>query len=135
MKGRGKVQECKDGRGKVQGCKEGSGEVFNTASGWVSDISVDYKVLEGHSVGEMYGYKADGRYEVSDFSGYDADADTWTLKEGVADDSELVGDLRPGMMKLKDIDGSEDGTVDENDRTTIGNANPVASGGLIVLMA
>ncbi len=108
----------------------GSNEYINTASGWTSDISVDYKVLPGHAVGEMYGYKVDGRYEVSDFSGYDENSDTWTLNDGVADDSEIVGDLRPGMIKLKDISGDEDGTVDENDRTIIGNANPIASGGL-----
>jgi hypothetical protein len=75
----------------------------------------------------MYGYKSDGRYEVSDFSGYDASTDTWTLNPGVANDKGVIGTVRPGSMKLKDIDG--DGMVTVADCSVIGNANPKHTGG------
>jgi hypothetical protein len=35
-----------------------------------TQIQDDYIVKPGHSVGEIYGYISDGRYEVSDFEDY-----------------------------------------------------------------
>ncbi len=115
----------------------GDNEYINGNSGWISDITMDYKVLPGHAVGEMYGYRSDGRYEVSDFESYDSDNDEWILKEGVADDSEVINTaLRPGVMKLKNLNGTDDDdddttnpTVTSDDREVIGNANPIATGG------
>ena len=102
---------------------------FGYSSGWAStEIGNDFFIYEGGSLGEMIGYVSDGRYEVSDFSGYDTDSETWTLKEGVADASSVVGDLRPGMMKLKDISG-DDHMIDQDDQKIIGNANPINTGG------
>ncbi len=104
---------------------------FTAASGWAStDIGADYIIATGGSVGEMYGYKSAGRYEVSDFENYDAVKKIWTLKQGVADASGVVGTIRPGSMKLQDLDGN--GKVDINDRTSIGNANPKHTGGFSV---
>jgi TonB-linked SusC/RagA family outer membrane protein len=104
---------------------------FTAASGWAStDIGADYIIATGGSVGEMYGYKSAGRYEVSDFEGYDAVNKVWTLKSGVADASGVVGTIRPGSMKLRDLDGN--GKIDVNDRTSIGNANPKHTGGFSV---
>ncbi|MDL2282298.1 TonB-dependent receptor [Parabacteroides sp. OttesenSCG-928-G06] len=97
-------------------------------SGWAStEIGTDYWITEGGSIGQMYGYVSDGRYEVSDFTGYDETSKTWKLKEGVVDNSSRVGTIRPGTMKLKDLTG--DGVVDEKDRKIIGNANPLHTGG------
>ena len=76
---------------------------------------------------QMYGYKSDGRYEVSDFSGYNAATDTWTLNDGVADDKGVIGTVRPGSMKLKDLNG--DGVITVADCSVIGNANPKHTGG------
>lgn len=99
---------------------------FGTASSWAStDIGADYWTAVGESVGEFYGYKSDGRYEVSDFEGYDGTK--WVLKAGVADNSGVIGTVRPGNMKLKDLDG--DGIVNNNDLTVIGNVNPKCAGG------
>jgi TonB-linked SusC/RagA family outer membrane protein len=99
---------------------------FGQASGWAStEIGNDYWIAKGGSVGQMSGYKSDGRYEVSDFSGYNNG--TWTLNEGVADDKAIIGTVRPGSMKLKDLDG--DGVVNGNDISVIGNANPKHTGG------
>jgi hypothetical protein len=103
---------------------------FGESSGWAStDIGNDYWIAVGGSVGEMYGYVADGRYEVSDFSGYDAATGQWILKDGVVDDSEVVGTLAPGVMKLKNLTGN-DNMVNADDRTIIGNANPKHTGGM-----
>jgi len=101
---------------------------FTSQSGWAStEIGADYWIASGGSVGRMYGFKNAGRYELSDFTGYDATTDKWMLKDGVADASPVVGTIRPGTMKLQDISG--DNKVDETDKTAIGNANPLHTGG------
>ncbi|WP_343695432.1 TonB-dependent receptor [Flavobacterium sp.] len=101
---------------------------FGASSGWASTaIGNDYLVNVGQPIGIMYGYKSDGRYEVSDF---DYNAGTYTLKAGVPDGTTIVGPMKPGAMKLKDIDG--DGKVNANDLTVIGNANPKSTGGFVL---
>ena len=106
---------------------------FATNSNWGStEIGNDYRIAVGHSVGEIIGFKNAGRYEVSDFEGFDASTNSWKLKEGVVDGSPIIGTLRPGSMKLMDISGPEgtpDGVVDDNDITEIGNVNPDFIGG------
>jgi TonB-linked SusC/RagA family outer membrane protein len=114
---------------------------FFDATGWAGSgaggVYNDYAVFVGGQVGEMWGYKSDGRYEVSDFEGYDTETGKWILKEGVVDASAVVGDLRPGKMKLQDLGGKDgkDGKVtygDDLDKTVIGNANPIHTGGFAV---
>jgi TonB-linked SusC/RagA family outer membrane protein len=104
-------------------------ENFGQASGWAStEIGNDYWIATGESTGAMYGYKSAGRYEVSDFDGYDESSGTWILKKGVPDASSIIGTLRPGSMKLMNLTGGDD-IVDASDRTIIGNANPKHTGG------
>jgi TonB-linked SusC/RagA family outer membrane protein len=106
---------------------------YSADSGWAStDIQSDFKVQPGHSVGEIYGFVSDGRYEVSDFEGF-IDG-KWVLKAGVADASDIIGEkyLRPGAMKLKNVDGSEDNKVTKDDQKVIGDTNPFCSGGFSV---
>jgi len=105
---------------------------FTTNTNWGStEIGMDYRVAVGGSVGEIIGYKNAGRYEVSDFEGYDETSKSWKLKAGVVDSSPVVGTLRPGMMKLVDVDG--DGSVTyENDTELIGNVNPDFTGGFAI---
>lgn len=89
----------------------------------------DYILKVGQPVGVMYGYRQAGLYQVDDFN-FDAATSTYTLKSGVVTDGTVV---RPGYIKFEDINGPNgvpDGKIDENDRTTIGNANPKFSGGL-----
>ncbi|WP_244152488.1 SusC/RagA family TonB-linked outer membrane protein [Flavobacterium pectinovorum] len=101
---------------------------FGASSGWASTaIGNDFLVNAGEPIGLMYGYKSDGRYEVSDF---DYNGGTYTLKTGVPDGTTIVGTMKPGAMKLKDIDG--DGKVNANDLTVIGNANPKSTGGFVL---
>lgn len=104
---------------------------YPASSGWAStQIQNDFIVKPGHSVGEIYGYVTDGRYEVSDFEDYYANGEKWVLKQDVPNNAGVIGTsyLRPGAMKLKNIDDSNN-IIDEKDRTVIGNTNPKASGG------
>jgi len=106
----------------------GSVKNINGTSGWAStEVGVDYLVEEGASIGRIYGYKSAGRYEVSDFTGYDATSGKWTLKPGIVDATSFVGTVRPGTMKIEDISG--DGKIDLSDRSIIGNTNPLNTGG------
>ena len=111
---------------------------FGWNTNWAStEIGNDYLIAVGHPLGEIQGYVSDGRYEVSDFTGYDEATDTWTLKEGVADASAVVGKIRPGSMKIKNLADKKDddgnptnpNTIGEEDITTIGNVNPDFFGG------
>ena len=99
-------------------------------SGWASnDIDQDFQVLVGQPLGNVYGYVSDGYYTVDDFEGYIGGK--WVLKDGVADDSAIIGSkyLTPGAMKLKNIDGSADNKVTSADRRIIGNTLPDFNGG------
>lgn len=114
----------------------GSLDQYKASSNWAStQIQDDYIVKPGRAVGEIYGYKVAGRYEVSNFEGYDEVKKKWILKEGVSDDSKVIGAsyLRPGALKLQNMNEGEgenqDYRVDDNDRVKIGDTNPVATGG------
>ncbi len=101
---------------------------YSVATGWQNtEVGADYLVLPGYSIGQMYGFVTDGRYEVDDFEGFDGTQ--WILKPGVADGSDVLGAdaVRPGGLKLKDLNG--DFMVTEEDKTIIGNANPIHTGG------
>ncbi|MBN2164654.1 MAG: SusC/RagA family TonB-linked outer membrane protein, partial [Marinilabiliaceae bacterium] len=108
-------------------------ENYGEASDWAStEINYDYWISKGGSVGDMYGYRTLGRYEVSDFEGYDEATSTWILKEGVPNTSTAIlgHNVRPGDLKLKDLDGENGVTVD--DREIIGSANPLHTGGFSI---
>jgi TonB-linked SusC/RagA family outer membrane protein len=101
---------------------------FGMNTNWASTaIGNDFVVNVGQPIGMMYGYKSDGRYEVSDFDYVNG---IYTLRSGVANNSTIVGTVMPGMMKLKDLDG--DGIVNSKDLSIIGNANPKHTGGLVI---
>ena len=101
---------------------------FATNTNWGStEITMDYRVAVGGSVGEIIGYKNAGRYEVSDFKGYNETTKEWELKDGVVNSSSVIGSLRPGSMKLVDING--DGSISDADIVSIGNVNPKFNGG------
>ena len=103
---------------------------FGWNTNWAStEIGNDYWISVGDPLGQVMGYRLDGngRYEVIDFQGYD-EKKGWILKEGVADASSVIGTVRPGSLKLKDLDG--DGSVTyEKDVEVLGDVNPTAFGG------
>lgn len=104
---------------------------FGYATAWAStEIGYDYWIAKGGAVGQIIGYRSSGRYEVSDFEGYDSSSGKWILKEGVADAGAVVGTIRPGSMKLKDLDG--DDIIDGTDTEVIGDVNPLHTGGFTI---
>ncbi|MBC7888483.1 MAG: TonB-dependent receptor [Ferruginibacter sp.] len=111
---------------KLDGVNERS---FN--SNWAgTDLKTpdDYRLIVGRTIGLMYGYVTDGMYTVEDFDSYDPVARTYKLKAGVPMGNLGGISLRPGVLKLKDL--NNDGKITaEDDRTIIGNALPKATGG------
>ncbi len=102
-------------------------ESITAQSYWAStEIGDDYIVQVGQPLGNMYGYRNDGFYTANDFTW---DGAKWVLKDGVVSNSTVIGDayMRPGAMKLKDLNG--DGKVTVADREVIGNASPDFTGG------
>jgi TonB-linked SusC/RagA family outer membrane protein len=103
---------------------------FGQNTNWASSmIGNDFVVHVGRSIGTMYGYLNDGRYEISDFT-YDEITKKYTLKPGVVNSTAVVGTVMPGTIKLKDING--DGLVTVDDNTIIGDANPNNTGGMVI---
>src|SRR5574344_1519517 len=111
---------------------------FGMNTNWAStEIGNDYMIRVGGAVGEIWGYKNAGRYEVSDFDHYDASTGLWVLKSGVADASSLIGSVRPGSLKIADqptvtdANGNKtgNGTIGAEDIVKSGDVNPTAFGG------
>lgn len=101
-------------------------------SGWASTDNKnqqDYIVRVGDPIGLVYGWMSDGYYTTADFESYNAATNTYVLKDGVPTTSLLGGRIgvRPGTMKLKDLNG--DGVVDTDDITVIGDTNADFAGG------
>jgi len=91
----------------------------------------DYRLITGQTIGLMYGYVSDGYYTTDDFESYDAGSRSYKLKPGVVSSQTLLGGIigiRPGTMKLKDLDGDGLVTADK-DRRIIGSAIAKHSGG------
>jgi TonB-linked outer membrane protein, SusC/RagA family len=108
---------------------------------WASSSSYpadDYILKEGSPVGIVRGLIYDGFYTTDDFNYVNGQ---YILKEGVSDLGNFVGPVNgigsnerpsgqiayPGLIKYRDLDNS--GTIGEEDITTIGDMNPVHTGG------
>ncbi|WP_276501839.1 SusC/RagA family TonB-linked outer membrane protein [Terrimonas pollutisoli] len=96
----------------------------------------DYRLIVGQTIGLMYGYVTDGWYTADDFESYDATSKQYILKAGVPNDAGILGlpsgyfksgTVRPGILKLKDLNG--DTAITAADRQLIGSALPKHSGG------
>ena len=131
-------------RNKVEKLADGLDYIATNSGGFSTDMRGrdDYRVLVGHPLGLVWGFKYDGVYGVDDFETYVDDngktqfkfdaSGKYILKEGVVDNTYAVtgskAGLRPGAPKYKDLDG--DGKItEENDRTIIGRTQPKFSGG------
>lgn len=88
---------------------------------------VDYIIEEGEPIGIMWGYISDGLYQANDFTFSDG---VWTLKEDVVHSS-VFQNVMPGSKKYLNLNPEEDNVTDENDKTIIGNANPLFTGGIM----
>lgn len=86
-----------------------------------------HKIEVGKSIGQFYGYKTLGVYQVEEFD-YDASTQTYLLKEGIPYKGTRES-VHPGDWKFANLDNSNN-LIDDNDRTVIGNASPDFYGGL-----
>lgn len=101
---------------------------FPAGPAWgISGQPNDYLVKIGYPVGSMYGWVTDGFYTVNDFN-YDPVTMRYTLKSGVPEMKVQGSNTVPGAIRFKDR--NNDGVIDDNDRTIIGNPTPKFSGGL-----
>ena len=110
----------------------GMDAINSIATGWASsEIDRDFIVRVGEPIGQIYGYKSDGRYEVSDFDIEASKAQgKWVLKEGVADCSSVLKvPVRPGSMKIAETKEEKTGVITLDDRQIIGDTNPAHTGG------
>lgn len=100
--------------------------------GWLTNVG---RVMVGHDIGTAYGYVFDGIYQMDEFTwqnGSDPDIPftqrNFTLKPGVI--SVKGTNVKPGSYKFRNLDGSEDNVVDENDQTVISHSSPKFFGGM-----
>ncbi|WP_297271934.1 TonB-dependent receptor [uncultured Bacteroides sp.] len=106
--------------------------IDNISTAWAStEIDQDFVIRTGEPIGQIWGYKSAGRYEVSDFDiAASQAAGKWVLKEGVVDCSGILGtSVQPGSMKLMETKAEKTGTITTADRQVIGDTNPLAIGG------
>lgn len=92
----------------------------------------DYRLKVGDQVGLIYGFVYDGLYSMDEFD-FDATQNFLAVpKEGtiineVSAVSNSGDPTLPGKIKFKDLNG--DGKITKEDRTVIGNTNPMFQGG------
>lgn len=103
-----------------------SGEQFFLEEANFGYAQKTHKIEVNKPIGQFYGYKTLGLYQVEDFD-FNANTNKYTLKEGIPHMGER-SNVRPGMWKFANTDGND--VIDENDMTVIGNANPLFYGGL-----
>ena len=79
----------------------------------------------GNQLGTMYGYIFDGLYQYTDFNRTSSGG--YILKDNVPTNGNLRGNISPGDIKFRDING--DLKVDANDYAIIGRGLPIHTGG------
>ncbi len=104
----------------------------NIGGGWITNVG---RVMIGHPIGTAYGYVFDGVYQLDEFTWQNNsdpsipfDDRSFTLKDGVV--SVQGTNVKPGSFKFKNLNGSADNIVDEEDQTIISRSNPKFFGGI-----
>ena len=106
--------------------------IDNISTQWASsEIDQDFVIKVGEPIGQIWGYKSAGRYEVSDFDLEKSQAQgKWVLKDGVVDCGNVLGtSVRPGSMKIAETKDEKTGVITTADRQVIGDTNPAHTGG------
>lgn len=85
-----------------------------------------YIARVGEPMGMIYGAVFDGLYQYADFN--KISDGSYVLKNEIPDNGRTRSTIQPGDMKFRDL--NNDGTINANDYTIIGNGNPVHIGGL-----
>lgn len=91
---------------------------------WNWQTQPAYIARIGEPLGQMYGFIYEGTYKYDNFS---QTGNSYYLKDNIAYPGARKN-VQPGDMKYKDI--NEDGIIDDNDRTIIGQGTPIHTGGL-----
>ncbi len=112
-------------RNKVLALAENQNVLLSPVTWFGSYTSAAYIAQIGQSASNMYGYLYDGVYQYSDFD--KLSNGTYQLKANVPNNGNDRTTIKPGTAKYKDI--NNDGVVDANDQTVIGNALPKHIGG------
>ena len=89
------------------------------------NVTNPYICKVGHPLSEMYGYVYDGVYQYEDFD--EVSPNVFVLKSNVPNNTQERSNIKPGDVKLKDING--DGQVTSEDQTIIGHGLPIHTGG------
>lgn len=110
-------------RNKVLALNQGQDAIFVDPRR-VNLNEFQYITKVGAPVGQIYGLKFDGLYQLDDFN-WNNSLGTYELKEGIPDNGGQPG---PGSVKYVDLNG--DGTITQEDRQVIGNTTPKFIGGL-----
>jgi TonB-linked SusC/RagA family outer membrane protein len=128
---------------KVEKLNETDKVIWDQNDRWKSSFN-DYCIKVGDEVGLIYGFVYDGLYSPDEFT-FDASQNflavpketEWTDENGVKHNATVINSVfnnsnsgeatLPGKIKFKDL--NNDGVIDENDRTVIGNTNPKYQGG------
>ncbi len=102
-------------------------ESMTTKVYWMGNYngSNPYITLVGQPIAMFYGYVFDGVYQYSDFN--KMSNGTYSLKTGITTNGLPAAKIKPGSIKLKDLNG--DYTINAMDQTIIGNPNPLHFGG------
>ena len=110
--------------------KLGVDEILAESKWASSGVGVDYVVREGKPLGQVYGYRNDGYYQIDDFtvSYNESGSIKWTLKDTQPQTPKSsIQYRRPGTPKFKDLNG--DLLIDDGDKEIIGNTLPWGTGG------
>ncbi len=123
-------------KNKIDKFVNGSSTKKAYTSGWNGSAEPleDFLVEQGGSVGKIYGYVTDGMYTFDDFT-FDTSKNKWILNDGVADNSAITSSgnyFGPGALKFKNIADKDNNIVDQNDKTVIGDTNPIHTGGFSI---
>lgn len=111
-------------KNKTIALNSGQTEMLTNPDWYFSYDEYQYITKVGAPVGMFYGLRSDGVYQMDDFN-YNTNTGVYSLKDGIPDNG---GSVAPGSIKYKDL--NNDGTINEEDRTTIGNPHPKHFGGL-----
>ena len=111
-------------RNKVLKLNQGQDAIFVDPQRVNGINEFQYITQVGQPVGQIYGLKFDGLYQLDDFN-WNNSLGVYELKDGIPDNG---GQPAPGSVKY--IDQNGDGTITQEDRQVIGNTAPKFTGGL-----